>query len=307
MTQYKEAARYGHDVIPYLADMYKQLYISPAEDALETYKDVVLAGEEPPSHSLSHFIMHEQDSAVYEETPAGQVLAVTLHERRDFETFLQIIANRCMPVTIPSTQGASMLDGVISWNKINARREAYLKETEESGEEADWSAEFARFTAVKSNYTDSMLVLSAGPYSAVAGAEFGIGEAQWLKDSLTIRKYHELNHFICRKLWPEKISAVWDELVADAVGIYAAYGDYDLPMAERFLGIRDNVYTGGRLENYVDEADPEKKNVLLDRLAARIHPVLCTFDEIIKAKPGLTPFELIPVLEDRFTGDITAD
>ena len=307
MADFNMTPHYGKDLIPSLAELYKQLYIRPAEDALETYKDVVLAGEEPPSRSLSHFIMHEQDSVVYEETPAGPVLAVTLNERQDFETFLQIIANKCMPVTIPATQGATLLDGVISWNKINARKEAYLNETAGSGEEADWSAEFARFTSVKTNYTDVMLVLSTGPYSAVNGSEFGIDEEQWRKDSVVIRKYHELNHFICRKCWPEKISAVWDELVADAVGIYAAYGTYDLPMAERFLGIRDNAYTGGRLENYVDEEDPAKKKAVLDRLAERIHPILCSFEELIRANSGLTPFELIPVLEDRFKGDVSAD
>ena len=307
MTSNKSEARYGSAVILYLADMYKQLYIRPAEDALEEYRAVVLAGEEPASRSLSHFFMHEQDSAVYEETPAGPVLAVTLYERKDFETFLQIIANKCRPVTIPATQGATLLDGVISWNKINVRKEAYLKEKEAAGEEADWDTEFARFTSVKTNYTDVMLVLSAGPYSAVDGSEFGIAEAQWLKDSLAIRKYHELNHFICRKLWPEKISAVWDELVADAVGIYAAYGDYDLPMAERFLGIRDGLYTGGRLENYVEEADPVKKKEILNRLAERIHPLLCSFNEVIKAHAGITPFELVPILEDLYKGDIKAD
>ena len=58
MTDYKPEARYGSAVIPYLAEMYKQLYIRPAEDTLEQYKAVVLAGEEPASRSLSHFIMH---------------------------------------------------------------------------------------------------------------------------------------------------------------------------------------------------------------------------------------------------------
>lgn len=300
-------AYYGREVLPFLAEQYKQLYIPPSEDALEAYRDVVLSGGEPEHHSLSHFLMHAEDSAVYEETPVGPVLSVTLHERKDFETFLHIIANKCQPVKIPASQGASTLDGLISWPKIEAHKQAFLAQAEADGiRNPDWDSEFARFTSVKSNYTDAMLVLSAGPYSAVNGAEFGISEEQWIRDSVTIRRFHELNHFICRKLWPEKISAVWDELVADAVGLYAAYGRYDIAMAERFLGIRDGSYTGGRLENYVEEAAPAKKQDTLNRLARKIHPILECFAEIIGSHPGLHPFELIPLLEDRFAGDISA-
>ena len=299
-------AYYGRDILPFLAEQYKQLYIPPSEDALEAYRDVVLSGGEPESHSLSHFLMHADDSAVYEETPVGPVLAVTLHERKDFETFLQIIANKCQPVEIPATQGASMLEGLISWPKIEAHRKAFLAQAEaDEIPDPDWDSEFSRFTSVKANYTDAMLVLSAGPSSAVDGREFGISEDQWINDSITIRRYHELNHFICRRQWPEKISAVWDELVADAVGLHAAYGRYDIAMAERFLGIRDGSYTGGRLENYVGEADPAEQQDRLNRLARKIHPILESFAEIINTQPKIHPFELIPLLENRFAGDIT--
>ena len=297
----------GRDVLPFLAEQYKQLYIPPSKDAPEIYKTVVLAGGEPPEHSLSHFRMNKADTAVYEETPAGPVLCITLHEREDFETFLRIIANQCRPAEIPATQGASMLDGVISWPKIEAHRKAFLAQAQADGiNDPDWESEFSRFTSVKSNYTNAMLVLSAGPYSAVSGAEFGISEAQWVRDSVTIRRFHELNHFICRKLWPEKISAVWDELVADAIGLYAAYGRYDIAMAERFLGIRDGSYTGGRLENYVEETDLTEKQDTLNRLAQKIHPILECFAEIIESHSGIHPFEMIPLLEDRFAGDIAA-
>lgn len=300
-------AYYGREVLPFLAEQYKQLYIPPSEDALEAFRDVVLSGREPEHHSLSHFLMHAEDSAVYEETPVGPVLSVTLHERKDFETFLQIIANKCQPVEIPATQGASTLEGLISWPKIEAHKQAFLAQAEADGiRNPDWDSEFARFTSVKANYTDAMLVLSAGPYSAVSGAELGISEEQWIRDSVTIRRFHELNHFICRKLWPEKISAVWDELVADAVGLYAAYGRYDIAMAERFLGIKDGIYTGGRLENYVEEANPAVKQNRLNLLAQMIHPILESFAELINVHSGIHPFELIPLLEDRFAGDIAA-
>ena len=89
-----------------------------------------------------------------------------------------------------------------------------------------------------------------------------------------IRKYHECTHFVCRRLYREKKDPVWDELVADAVGLYAAFGKYDISLAELFLGIKDGRYTGGRLENYLDkEAGTQSGQVRaesLDKLAAKL-------------------------------------
>ena len=56
-------------------------------------------------------------------------------------------------------------------------------------------------------------------------------------------------------MFPEKIDAIWDELVADAVGIYGALGRFDPELEKLFLGIKGELYTGGRLENYVEEED----------------------------------------------------
>ncbi|MBO5554344.1 MAG: hypothetical protein J5941_02340, partial [Solobacterium sp.] len=91
-----------------------------------------------------------------------------------------------------------------------------------------------------------------------------------------------------------------------AIGLYAAYGRYDIAMAERFLGIKDGSYTGGRLENYVEETDPAKKQAALNKLARKIHPILESFAAVINTHPGIHPFAMIPLLEDHFAGDITA-
>ncbi len=81
--------------------------------------------------------------------------------------------------------------------KISRRKTEYLL----SGGE-DWPAEFRRFTADKSNYFDTLILLSGGEHSAVPAGEPGLSEAERRGLSLTIRKYHELTHFICRGLRP---------------------------------------------------------------------------------------------------------
>ena len=287
-------------VLQPLADVYPQLYLTPGEEGAELYRQVVARGEDAPSHSLNHFRGSSQDSVTMEATPAGEVQIVTLGERQDFELFLQIMGNRCIPTEIPATQGASILDGVINWPKIREHETEYLASGGDPGQLLD---EFKRFTADPRNFKDALIVLSTGPYSAVRAEETGMEEETWLTASYKIRKAHECTHFICRRLFPEKINAIWDELVADAVGLYAAFGHYDLALAERFLGVKADGYTGGRLENYAKGED-------LNDLAQKVHRTLLHLEQVILGEGRTDPWSLAIRLEDEiavWTGSIGCD
>jgi len=271
-----ERALHGREVLAALADVYPQLYLAPGPEGAELYREIVLSGADAPERSLAGFRRHEDDALEYERTPAGTVPVITLHERGDFERFLKLMAYRAEDAAVPATQGASILDGVINWTKIRARREEYMAS---GGTEDGWDGEFERFTSVKENYKDALIVLSWGPYSAVPADEAGYPPDEWLRLSHTIRKAHECTHFVCRRLFPELKDAVWDEMVADAVGITAAFGRFDRTLAERFLGIREGRYTGGRLENYLP--DGETGAAGLDALARRADAVLRRFETIL--------------------------
>ena len=287
-------AKRGKGVLTELAKTYPQLYLTPGEAGAEQYKRIVRLGEDAPVHSLSHFHGHDADSLTIETTPAGSVQVITLNDRGDFELFLHIMAYRCVPTAIPPTQGASILDGVINWRRIRAHHDAFMKTNVSP---AQWPAEFKRFTADKSNYTDALIVLSVGPYSAIPAERVGRTESQWLIDSGIIRRFHECTHFICRRLFPSQKDAVWDELVADAVGLYAAYGRYDRKKAELFLGIDGNRYVGGRLENYV--TDGADKTERLNALASRVHRALERIEKTTAEAGAIDPFELAVRLESQ--------
>ena len=291
----------GNSVIKTLAEIYKQLYIEPSDDALEKYRNVVLRGNEPEKYDLSHFVTSERDTLEYADTPAGKVMCITLHERQDFITFLRIMGNRCAMADIPDTQGASILDGVINWKTINDHREEYFSENQEASD-SGWNEEFKRFTSDKKNYTDALIILSVGPYSNTPASSVGIPEDEWIPKSHTIRKYHECTHFICRRKFPEKKDAIWDEVVADAVGIYAAFNRPDTDMEKKFLGIEGDHYIGGRLENYVEADTDEEKKEELDRLSARISKVLEGFEKIMTDNKGVPPFEMAVILEESMDG-----
>ena len=226
------------------------------------------------------------------ETPAGPVVVVSLRNRADYEVFVRCMmaAKEGPKAPIPASQGASTLVA-FNWPRIDAHQEQFMEEQRAAGvEDPDWSAEFSRFISVPANYQDLLVVLSWGPYSNVSAEEAGQTADSWLETSYAIRKYHELTHVICRRLYPKRIDAVWDELVADAVGIYAALGRYDAALEKRCLGITDGRYSGGRLENYADNAAP---------LADPVSAMLDRFDGIIGEHPGAAPFALIPILMEQ--------
>lgn len=288
----------GKEVIENLAEIYGQLYLIPGKEGAELYPEVVLKGKMPEVKRLDHFHFTDEDSCCFAQTPAGEIMVITLCDRRDFETFLRIMAKKCKPVDIPATQGASILDGVINHRKIEAYRDEFIRKAKEAGKEPDpieWMQERNHFLEDKRNYRDALIILSVGPYSGVSADRTGYSEEKWLSVSQSIRMFHECTHFVCRRLFPEKIDAIWDELIADAVGIYAALGRYDFALAGTVLGIEDGKYTGGRLENYVpaDETDKEK---FIDGILPKILPVM---ERIETISESLTqdPFELAVSME----------
>lgn len=268
------------ETITILAEEYPQLYLNPDTDAQEVYHRVVLQGEAPEVRHLAHYASDPHDSVEIVHTPAGPVRVVTLGNRRDFELVLRgLMGAKNGPKTpIPESQGAAMLT-VWGWPRIHAHLAQFPPEEQ--------AAEFRRFTSVRKNYLDMLVVLSWGPYSGVSAEAAGCSEEEWLALSDTIRRYHELTHVICRRLYPDDIDVVRDELIADAVGLYAAYGYFDPEKEKLFLGIRDGQYIGGRLENYTD--DPAK---MVGSVCAELERI----QAVVKVHSEMEPFELIPVL-----------
>ena len=265
-------------VLERLAADYPQLYLNPDTDTQETYRRVVLRGEMPKTKSLTHYRGDPADREELMETPAGSVRVVTLGNRQDFELALRSLmaARDGSQTPIPESQGAVMLT-VFNWPRIHAHLAKFPEE--------ERAVEFKRFTAVRENYIDMLVVLSRGPYSHVAADAVGETEEAWLGHSNTIRRYHELTHVICRRQYPGDVAPIRDELIADAVGLYAAYGRFDPMLERRFLGIDDDGrYTGGRLGNYTDT--PE---ALTGAVCAALERVRIT----IENQAGAEPFALI--------------
>lgn len=271
-----------HPVIT-LSHRYHQLLLPVREGMKNTeqYKDAVLRGN-CPKEVRPEFSMNENDVLTHFAVPAGEVDVLLLSERADFEHAIRALAYRCEPTAIPDSMGASIISGLINWEKINKHMEEYAK----SGF-SDTDEEFARFTSEKANYLDTVIILSSGPYSAISAAAMNMTQTEWLEKSVTIRKYHELTHFTSTRLYPENKNAVRDEVIADMIGLIAAFGKYDTHAARLFLGIEGEHYRdGGRLQNY----SPDGNGAAVMPCALKI------IEELQAALPEKMPDDVFDVL-----------
>jgi len=131
------------------------------------------------------------------------------------------------------------------------------------------------------------------------------GEIRDKRKAMSENEWREKSHRICQTICQMPVyqqarviyaylakqgEVLLDELIADAVGLYAAFGHFDTKMEEQFLGIRDGQYIGGRLGNYTD--DP-------DKTAVSVNDELARTKAVIEAQTFKDPFDLIPVLMKR--------
>jgi hypothetical protein len=272
-----------------LTERYPQLTLAVGVGMSQSdeYKAITQRGRMPVA--LPYTFSDCETTELYTEyTEAGDVEILVLPDRCDFVRFVQVMAYRCEPREVPPSMGAVTINNINNWRRIEAHKNEYLL----SGK-TDWDKEFKRFTAVPQNYRDSIIALSNGAYSALPYTETDCeSEEEWIRASLIIRKYHELTHFISRRLFPGNKETLRDEVIADCVGIVAAFGEYDVSFAQRVLGIYGDEYrAGGRLSNYIEN---DEELVLWIARTVELTEKVFGF---VKARSELSPLQLQLALE----------
>ncbi len=274
----------GEDALRALARRFPQLYVAPAEDALEAHQLAAGLGIEPENANLDHFEGSALDELRNVGTPAGSVEVLFLERRRDFETFLQIIGHKSAPEPIARTVGAITYRGLADWGKVVNARKAYVA----AGGE-DWRTEFARLAQEPGAFRSELVVISEGPYSNVAANETPYESNEWTAISREIRLHHECAHVVCRRLMPDDVLAVWDEVTADVVGLLCAIGRYDVALATRFLGVSAEGFSNGRLEEYLDEEQASR----IDTIAVEVFHACMRIEQICASTQPEDPFALL--------------
>ncbi|MEE5993528.1 MAG: hypothetical protein V3G42_09840 [Oscillospiraceae bacterium] len=108
-----------------------------------------------------------------------------------------------------------------------------------------------------SGKTIRFIILSAKPYSNVTAGEIGLDEKTWTEKSMLIRRSHECTHFFTKQIYGISNNILHDELMADFIGLYDAFGFYKAEWFLRFMGIITG--NGGRMAVYTKDLSAKVK------------------------------------------------
>ena len=116
--------------------------------------------------------------------------------------------------------------------------------------------------------TVRFIILSYKPYSNVPAHELGLDDAEWKERSMQLRFGHECTHFFTKQTYGITNNILHDEIMADFIGMYEAFGFYKAEWFLRFMGIDGN--DSGRMIFYTKDlsADVRKEVSGLVREAA---------------------------------------
>jgi hypothetical protein len=237
-------------------------FVFPLRESIskeESYRAATRRGEFDPERPVDGGLGLERPEALelsLDDGPAGPVPVLVVRHRPDFVRLVQALTCRNEPEPVPDSMGACLVKGLADWERVRAYRARWERESlgwAASAEE--WAAELASGLAPRKElWQDRLILLSDGPYSALAAAEVGAGmsDAEWHERSVAIRLAHESFHYLTLRLTGTMRSHFLDELVADYAGLVAAFGRYDAALALRLLGLDrvPAIRPEGRLVNY---------------------------------------------------------
>lgn len=193
------------------------------------------------------------------QTDAGKIPILYTPHRNDFVSLVRALTMRNEPLTVPESMGACAVSGYNNWDRIRAYRTAWERGTMAAGSRAslksldsEWKGEFLRLIPQKHLYQDRFLLLTAGYYSGVPPAALRLSDEEWRAKSLVIRREHECSHYFTRRVFSSMRNHLLDELIADYIGVVAAFGRFRAEWVLYFMGLEHfpAYRRGGRLENY---------------------------------------------------------
>ena len=117
-----------------------------------------------------------------------------------------------------------------------------------------------------SGKTTRFIILSGKPYSNVPASEIGVDESDWAEKSMTLRRSHECTHYYTKQVFGISNNILHDELMADFIGLYDAFGFYKAEWFLRFMGVIEG--SGGRLIVYTKDLSDNAKAAVSELLEA---------------------------------------
>lgn len=195
---------------------------------------------------------------------AGALPVLTTQDREDFEDLFRMGGYRSEPVPVNPSVNALMVSGLINWQRVFSYRDRWLKthKKSRSPDTIDWSDEMLRiFTHEPQLFKDRYILVMKAPYSSVDVHEidWGGSEEEWLQISFRIRLEHEFTHYAVKRIFNVMRSHVWDEVIADFMGITFALNDFHPGLFLRFFGLdtKGQILPNARIRHYTQYISPD--------------------------------------------------
>ena len=130
-----------------------------------------------------------------------------------------------------------------------------------------------------------IILLNRAPYSNIAADKLNLSVDDWLDKSHKIRSRHESAHYETLRLFGDMKNHALDEILADAVGQIAAFGNFSAARQRIFFGL-NNGNCNGRLTFYCQKVLPDERDKIynaVDTVLEKIESEIanCTDIEII--------------------------
>ena len=232
------------DVFSYLQTKLPQLNIPirPGMASTATYRRVARRGETFRHDDFGdHLTLEVPDELrlLIQEHPAGALPVLTTSNRKDFLTLLCALGGRSEPRPFPTTVNAQLISGYNNWDRVGRYRDAWQRRRDRSLTN-DWAAEMQRVIRTEpSLFQDRIVLVTDAPYSGVTASEleFAITDSEWRRCSMSLRLEHEFTHYATKRLWGTMRTNLFDELLADFMGITHVLGRFSKDAFSRFLGL----------------------------------------------------------------------
>lgn len=222
-----------------LHDHLPQLWIQPGRDTRrsERYRRLVLQGKppNPADRDCAPSLADPNGVKMFlARQPWGAVPVLSFDNHEDFKLALRCLAFRCEDVNLPTTVHSQAISGLPHWGLIRE---------------------------IDSKCRCQMLLLHRAPYSSIP-AELVPGQpeaATWIAQSQQWRLAHELTHLACLRLVGEMRINLFDELLADAIGMLAGLGLFSSELFRQGLGLNKDatLMDNARAKVYVSTLKPE--------------------------------------------------
>ena len=113
---------------------------------------------------------------------------------------------------------------------------------------------------VKRHAEGLALFLNGFVHDMNTAQELALDEKTWAEKSMLIRRSHECTHFFTKQRYGISNNILHDELMADFIGLYDAFGFYKAEWFLKFMGIIKG--NGNRMIVYTKNLSPKVKEAV---------------------------------------------